>query len=129
MADYDAGLKDTNLARVKATKDYLQTCHHTFIVANIHRAVTNLTVHDSVLGRMTEERASDDGRASARRLSSVAIVYTKSDVSSINHLKIECLVNRKNQFQEAFRDCNIIIPYEKLPNWQILCLSRLGAMC
>ncbi|KFY06936.1 hypothetical protein V492_07602 [Pseudogymnoascus sp. VKM F-4246] len=51
------GLHDTNLARVKATQDYLLRCDHIFIVAKISRAITDQSLKSSlysVLSRHAE---------------------------------------------------------------------------
>ncbi|KFY44996.1 hypothetical protein V494_01204 [Pseudogymnoascus sp. VKM F-4513 (FW-928)] len=42
------GLHDTNLARVKATQDYLLRCDHIFIVAKISRAITDQSLKSSL---------------------------------------------------------------------------------
>ncbi|OBT81787.1 hypothetical protein VE02_09856 [Pseudogymnoascus sp. 03VT05] len=42
------GLHDTNLARVKATQDYLLRCNYIFIVAKISRAITDQSLKSSL---------------------------------------------------------------------------------
>ncbi|KFY43961.1 hypothetical protein V494_01724 [Pseudogymnoascus sp. VKM F-4513 (FW-928)] len=42
------GLRDTNLARVKATQDYLQRCDHVIVATKISRAITNESVKSSI---------------------------------------------------------------------------------
>jgi hypothetical protein len=43
-----AGLRDLNYARVRATDQYMRTCHEIFAVARIDRATTDVGLRDIV---------------------------------------------------------------------------------
>ncbi|TEY79928.1 hypothetical protein BOTCAL_0040g00200 [Botryotinia calthae] len=46
------GLQDTNLARVRATQKYLQSCDHVFIATRISRAITDATLNSALYGEL-----------------------------------------------------------------------------
>jgi hypothetical protein len=74
------GLQDTNLARVRATQEYLVKCDHIFIVAKISRAITDQSLKSSlykVLSRHVSVEWEESGAKSLR----IAIVCTKSEVN------------------------------------------------
>ncbi|KFY95308.1 hypothetical protein V500_02839 [Pseudogymnoascus sp. VKM F-4518 (FW-2643)] len=48
------GLHDTNLARVKATQDYLLRCDHIFVVAKISRAITDQSLKSSLYSILSQ---------------------------------------------------------------------------
>ncbi len=53
-----AGLQDTNLARVKATQDYLMRCNNIFIVAKISRAITDQSLQTSLFKVLSHKPSS-----------------------------------------------------------------------
>lgn len=73
------GLHDTNLARVKATQDYLLRCDHIFIVAKISRAITDQSLQSSLYSILSRH-AELEWEESAGKSMKVAIVCTKSEV-------------------------------------------------
>ncbi|KAK6604057.1 hypothetical protein H4I95_05960 [Botrytis cinerea] len=46
------GLQDTNLARVRATQKYLQSCDHVFIATRISRAITDATLKSALYSEL-----------------------------------------------------------------------------
>ncbi|KAF7956008.1 hypothetical protein EAE96_004929 [Botrytis aclada] len=46
------GLQDTNLARVRATQRYLQSCDHVFIATKISRAITDTTLKSALYSEL-----------------------------------------------------------------------------
>ncbi|TGO79010.1 hypothetical protein BELL_0046g00100 [Botrytis elliptica] len=46
------GLQDTNLARVRATQKYLQSCDHVFIATKISRAITDTTLKSALYSEL-----------------------------------------------------------------------------
>ncbi|MBE3047624.1 hypothetical protein IMZ48_34945 [Candidatus Bathyarchaeota archaeon] len=73
------GLQDTNLARVRATQDYLMRCDNIFIVTNIARAITNSSLCSSLFSVMSRHKP-QDGDESRAKNQNIAIVCTRSDV-------------------------------------------------
>lgn len=73
------GLHDTNLARVKATQDYLLRCDHIFIVAKISRAITDQSLKSSLYSILSRH-AELEWEESAGKSMKVAVVCTKSEV-------------------------------------------------
>lgn len=74
-----AGLHDTNLARVKATQDYLLRCDHIFIVAKISRAITDQSLQSSLYSILSRH-AELEWEESAGKTIKIAVVCTKSEV-------------------------------------------------
>ncbi|TLD06663.1 uncharacterized protein PgNI_08716 [Pyricularia grisea] len=85
------GLQDTNLARVRATQDYLMRCENVFVVANIARAITDQSLKSSlynVLAKnvpLTWEEADSKGRG----LINIAVVCTKSEDINLRAARVE----------------------------------------
>ena len=75
-----SGLQDTNLARVRATQNYLLTCDHIFVVANISRAITDQSLKSS-LYHVLAKHVPNEWETSAGRYLNVAVVCTRIDVS------------------------------------------------
>ncbi|KFZ06243.1 hypothetical protein V501_07587 [Pseudogymnoascus sp. VKM F-4519 (FW-2642)] len=73
------GLHDTNLARVKATQDYLLRCNYIFIVAKISRAITDQSLKSSLYSILSRH-AELEWEESAGKSMKVAVVCTKSEV-------------------------------------------------
>ncbi|OBT96981.1 hypothetical protein VE01_05489 [Pseudogymnoascus verrucosus] len=72
------GLHDTNLARVKATQDYLLRCNYIFIVAKISRAITDQSLKSSLYSILSRH-AELEWEESAGKSMKVAVVCTKSE--------------------------------------------------
>ena len=73
------GLQDTNLARVRATQEYLLGCDHIFIVAKISRAITDQSLKSSLYQVLTKH-VPMEWEASAGRYLNVAVICTRSEV-------------------------------------------------
>jgi hypothetical protein len=74
-----SGLQDTNLARVRATQNYLLTCDHIFVVANISRAITDQSLKSS-LYHVLANHVPTEWETSAGRYLNVAVVCTRIEV-------------------------------------------------
>ena len=80
-----SGLQDTNLARVRATHDYLLKCHHIFIVANISRAITDRSLQSSLFSVISRHVPLEWEESAAQSLK-IAVVCTKTEVSTLSYL-------------------------------------------
>ena len=72
-------MQDTNLARVRATHDYLLRCNHILIVAKISRAITDASLKSSlfsVLSRHVPLEWEETGATSLK----IAVVCTGMEV-------------------------------------------------
>ncbi|KAJ9136605.1 Ras GTPase family protein [Pleurostoma richardsiae] len=72
------GLQDTNLARVRATQDYLMRCNNIFIVAKISRAITDQSLKTSLFTVLARQVPLEWDESAAKSLN-VAVVCTKSE--------------------------------------------------
>ncbi|KAL9106686.1 MAG: hypothetical protein Q9227_008338 [Pyrenula ochraceoflavens] len=72
------GLQDTNLARVKATQDYLCKSDHILIVSEIKRVATKQSVKDSLF-HVLKTHVHGDWENTAGKYLNVAVVCTKTD--------------------------------------------------
>ncbi|KAH7190559.1 hypothetical protein BKA60DRAFT_626321 [Fusarium oxysporum] len=72
------GLQDTNLARVRATQDYLMKCDNIIIVAKISRAITDQSLKYSLFYVLSRHMPTEWEDSGAKRLN-VAVVCTKSE--------------------------------------------------
>ncbi|KAF4335290.1 hypothetical protein FBEOM_10865 [Fusarium beomiforme] len=72
------GLQDTNLARVRATQDYLMKCDNIIIVAKISRAITDQSLKYSLFYVLSRHMPTEWEQSGAKRLN-VAVVCTKSE--------------------------------------------------
>ncbi|KAF4493723.1 hypothetical protein FAGAP_10157 [Fusarium agapanthi] len=72
------GLQDTNLARVRATQDYLIKCDNIMIVAKISRAITDQSLKSSLFYVLSRHVPTEWEQSGAQRLK-VAVVCTKSE--------------------------------------------------
>lgn len=77
------GLQDTNLARIRATQDYLMRCDNVLIVAKISRAVTDRSLQSSLFSAFSRHVPQEWEESAASSLN-IAVVCTKSDVSRGN---------------------------------------------
>lgn len=75
------GLQDTNLARVRATQDYLMKCNNIFIVAKISRAITDQSLKSSLFSVLSRHVPLEWEESGAKSLN-IAVVCTKSDVGA-----------------------------------------------
>ncbi|KAL8365133.1 hypothetical protein RB595_004106 [Gaeumannomyces hyphopodioides] len=80
------GLQDTNLARVRATEDYLMKCNNIFIVANISRAITDQSLKSSLYSVLSRHVPMAWDEVAGKGLK-VAVVCTKSDDINLNAAK------------------------------------------
>lgn len=87
------GLRDTNLARVKATEDYLLKADYIFLVASIKRAVSNQSLKSSLylLRRHIPNEWEEHGTSRLR----VTIICTHAEDMNLNDMKKEFVVKRK----------------------------------
>ena len=74
-----SGLQDTNLARVRATHDYLLKCNHIFIVTKISRAVTDSSLQASLFSVLSRH-APLEWKESAAQSLKIAVVCTRTEV-------------------------------------------------
>ncbi|KFY49525.1 hypothetical protein V496_09946 [Pseudogymnoascus sp. VKM F-4515 (FW-2607)] len=89
------GLHDTNLARVKATQDYLLRCDHIFIVAKISRAITDQSLKSSLYSILSRH-AELEWEESAGKSMKVAVVCTKSEDINVKAARQEfCGLNKR----------------------------------
>ncbi|OBT66157.1 hypothetical protein VE03_05075 [Pseudogymnoascus sp. 23342-1-I1] len=72
------GLHDTNLARVKATQDYLLRCDLIFVVARISRAITNQSLKSSLLS-IVSKHAGLEWEESGGKVMKIAVICTNSE--------------------------------------------------
>jgi len=76
---FNPGLQDSNLARVKATQDYLMRCSNIFIVAKISRAITDQSLKSSLFSVLSRHVPLEWEESGAKSLN-VAVVCTRSEV-------------------------------------------------
>jgi hypothetical protein len=74
-----SGLQDTNLARMRATQDYLMKCNNIFIVANISRAITNQSLKSSLYKVLSRHVPLEWEEYGGKGLN-IAVICTKSEV-------------------------------------------------
>ncbi|KAI5462790.1 hypothetical protein BGZ63DRAFT_352526, partial [Mariannaea sp. PMI_226] len=72
------GLHDTNLARVRATQDYLIKCDNIIIVAKISRAITNQSLKSSLFFALSRHVPAEWEGSRATNFK-IAVVCTKSE--------------------------------------------------
>jgi hypothetical protein len=96
------GLQDTNLARVRATQNYLLKCDHIFVVANISRAITDQSLKSS-LYHVLAKHVPTEWETSAGRYLNVAVICTRIDVSILGLYLILLILIWKDINEEASR--------------------------
>lgn len=73
------GLQDTNLARVKATQDYLLQCDNILIVSKIARAITDQSLKSSLFSVLARHVPMEWEASGGKKLN-IAVVCTGSEV-------------------------------------------------
>jgi hypothetical protein len=79
------GLQDTNLARVRATQEYLSKCHYVFVVAKISRAITDQSLKSSLYDVLSKH-IPEEWESSAGRYMNVAVICTRTEVKAFRNL-------------------------------------------
>ncbi|KAJ4027854.1 hypothetical protein NW752_000099 [Fusarium irregulare] len=88
------GLQDTNLARVRATQDFLIKCDTIMIVAKISRAITDQSLKSSLFYVLSRHMPMEWEQSGTQRLN-VAVVCTKSKEINVRNARAEfCGPNR-----------------------------------
>ncbi|KAJ4256900.1 hypothetical protein NW762_008996 [Fusarium torreyae] len=82
------GLQDTNLARVRATQDYLVKCDNIVIVAKISRAITDQSLKSSLFYVLSRHVPTEWEESGTQRLK-VAVVCTKSEEINLRTARAE----------------------------------------
>ncbi|UNI13469.1 hypothetical protein JDV02_000212 [Purpureocillium takamizusanense] len=82
------GLHDTNLARVRATQDYLLKCDNILIVAKISRAITDQSLKSSLFYVLSRHMPLEWDQSGAQRMK-IAVVCTKAEEININTARTE----------------------------------------
>ncbi|KAK4152198.1 hypothetical protein C8A00DRAFT_35109 [Chaetomidium leptoderma] len=82
------GLQDTNLARVRATHDYLMRCNHIFIVTKISRAVTDQSLQSSLFS-VVSNHVPMEWEDSAAQTLKIAVVCTRTEEINIEAARRE----------------------------------------
>ncbi|KAK4106679.1 hypothetical protein N658DRAFT_414629 [Parathielavia hyrcaniae] len=87
-------LHDTNLARVRATHEYLSKCNHIFIVAKISRAITDQSLQSSLFTVLSRHVPLEWEDSAAQSLK-IAVVCTKTEDIDIRAARREFCGPRK----------------------------------
>ena len=74
-----AGLHDTNLARVKATQDYLLKCDKILIVSKIARVITDQSVSTALFSVVARHMPMEWKESGGKKLK-LALVCTEAEV-------------------------------------------------
>ncbi|KAG8670948.1 hypothetical protein FPOAC1_004183 [Fusarium poae] len=82
------GLQDTNLARVRATQDYLIKCDTIIIVAKISRAITDQSLKSSLFYVLSRHMPIEWEQSGTQKLN-VSVVCTKSDEIDLRTARLE----------------------------------------
>ncbi|GKU13581.1 unnamed protein product, partial [Fusarium langsethiae] len=82
------GLQDTNLARVRATQDYLVKCDNIIIVAKISRAITDQSLKSSLFYVLSRHMPTEWEQSGTQRLN-VSVVCTKSEEINLRTARLE----------------------------------------
>ncbi|CAJ0551485.1 Ff.00g114150.m01.CDS01 [Fusarium sp. VM40] len=82
------GLQDTNLARVRATQDYLIKCDNILIVAKISRAITDQSLKSSLFYVLSRHMPTEWEQSGTQRLN-VSVVCTKSEEINLRTARLE----------------------------------------
>lgn len=100
------GLRDTNLARVRATERYLLKADHIFIIAKISRAISDQSLKSSLYTALAQH-IPNEWNESAGSFLNVSVVCTKTEEINFDTLKAKfCGPGKpisKAEFQELDR--------------------------
>lgn len=100
------GLRDTNLARVRATEQYLLKADHIFIIAKISRAISDQSLKSSLYTALAQH-IPNEWNESAGSFLNVSVVCTKTEEINFDTLKAKfCGPGKpisKTEFQELDR--------------------------
>lgn len=89
------GLQDTNMARVRATQDYLIKCDNIFIVAKISRAITDQSLKSSLFWVISRHVPMEWEKSGGKNFK-LAVVCTKSEEINQRTARTEfCGPNRR----------------------------------
>ncbi|KAI1057394.1 hypothetical protein LB507_011543 [Fusarium sp. FIESC RH6] len=89
------GLQDTNLARVRATQDFLIKCDTIMIVAKISRAITDQSLKSSLFYVLSRHMPMEWEQSGTQRLN-VAVVCTKSEEINLRNARTEFCGSNKS---------------------------------
>lgn len=100
------GLRDTNLARVRATERYLLKADHIFIIAKISRAISDQSLKSSLYTALAQH-IPNEWNESAGSFLNVSVVCTKTEEINFDTLKAKFCGSGKPisevEFQELDR--------------------------
>ncbi|KAM4054595.1 dynamin family protein [Hirsutella rhossiliensis] len=82
------GLQDTNLARVRATQDYMMRCNNVFVVANIARAITDQSLKSSLYSALSRNVPFEWEDSGAKAMN-VAVVCTRIEDINMDRARQE----------------------------------------
>jgi hypothetical protein len=82
-----SGLRDTNLARVRATEKYLLKCDHIMVATKIQRAITDRSVQSSIYNVLRSHVSSELNDKTTRGLK-IAVVCTKIEVRFVLRIRL-----------------------------------------
>ena len=74
-----AGLHDNNLAKVRATEQYILSCDHIFVVGKISRAISDQSLKSSLFTAIKQHIPYEWDKEGLNRLKAT-IVCTRSEV-------------------------------------------------
>ncbi|KAF2183055.1 hypothetical protein K469DRAFT_584335 [Zopfia rhizophila CBS 207.26] len=97
------GLRDTNLARVRATERYLLKADHIFIIAQISRAISDQSLKSSLYTALAQH-IPHEWNDSAGRFLNVSVVCTKTEEINFDTLKVQFCGPGKAISEEAFQE-------------------------
>ncbi|OBT72960.1 hypothetical protein VF21_08477 [Pseudogymnoascus sp. 05NY08] len=89
------GLHDTNLARVKATQDYLARCDHIFVVARISRVITNGSLKSSLLSIVSKHASLEWDEARGKGMKIAVICTNSEDINEKSTRRDFCRPNNR----------------------------------
>ncbi|OBT59443.1 hypothetical protein VE04_00611 [Pseudogymnoascus sp. 24MN13] len=89
------GLHDTNLARVKATQDYLLRCDHIFVVARISRAITNQSLKSSLLSVVSKHAGQELDGSRGESMKIAAVCTNSEDINEKSARREFCGPNNR----------------------------------
>lgn len=97
------GLRDTNLARVRATERYLLKADHIFIIAKISRAISDQSLKSSLYTALAQH-IPHEWNDSAGRFLNVSVICTKTEEINFDTLKAKFCGPQKPISKEVFQE-------------------------